>query len=233
MLDDSDEHRPYEDYAVRHVMGSLDESESGAFRSHLLDCAECRARVGELRSIASDLAEVERSERRERVSKQIETKERETDEPEPLPPVQDPPSRSIKVVSVLGIGLLVVLSVWNFVLRAQNADLGNAVAALDGAAETVNFGDPWSTAQVAPGHQGVARIDNSRLAVLVRGTDDDASYLITFRDADGDQLDRDRVVSRDGVVRWFVSDLPAGFEQVDLSLQRATGETVIFRAASG
>ncbi|MEE8602896.1 hypothetical protein [Euzebya tangerina] len=232
MLDDSDEHRPYEDYAVRHVMGSLDESESGAFRSHLLDCSECRARVGELRSIASDLAEVERTERLERAAARVEIKERESEEEVAPPDLEEPPSRSLRAATIAGILLIVVLSVWNFVLRAQNSDLSTAVSALNGAAETVNFGDAWTTEDTALGHEGVARVDDGRLAILVRGTDDDATYSITFFDADGFRLDRDRVRSTGGQVRWFVSNMPASFARAELSLQRGTGDTVIFRASA-
>ena len=58
------EHDRYERMAVGHVLGGLDEVDAAAFRAHLLECADCRKRVNELRGIASDLARTEREERR-------------------------------------------------------------------------------------------------------------------------------------------------------------------------
>ena len=62
------EHRRYEEMAVAHVLGGLTPAQGRTFRSHLLECADCRARVGELRAIAHELAGVERDEERERAA---------------------------------------------------------------------------------------------------------------------------------------------------------------------
>ena len=231
MLGDHEEHRPFEDYAVRHVMGGLDEAEQGTFRSHLLDCAECRARVGELRTIASDLAEVERSERRERAAQAVETKEREADVD---PAVEDrPPARGSRAAVVGGVLLIVLLSVWNFVLRGQNEGLIGRVGALEQSAEAVNFGHPWQVAQLAPGHEGVVRELDDHLAVMVRGTDDDARYRVSMYDADGDLLVTEGEGSADGVVRWYggpFDDALGQVDRVDVTLARTGGETIIARA---
>ena len=230
MLGNNDEHRSYEDFAVRHVMGSLDEAESSTFRSHLLDCPECRARVGELRSIASDLAEVERSERRERAAKLVETKERELDEDAESEDAGDVPRRSTRILVVAGVLLIVVLSIWNFVLRGQNTGLRTFAAALLESAETINFGDPWATEEVAPGVQGIARADDGRLAVMVRGTDDEATYQLRRHDIDGALLDSVTVHSVDGQIRWFDDRMRAGTHQVTVTLDRMNGDTIMFRA---
>lgn len=228
MLGDHEEHRPFEDYAVRHVMGGLDEAEQGTFRSHLLDCAECRARVGELRTIASDLAEVERAERRERAAQTVETKEREAD----VDPVVDerPPGRGSRAAVVGGVLLIVLLSVWNFVLRGQNEGLIGRVGALEQSAEAVNFGEPWEVAQLAPGHEGVVRGLEDHLAVMVRGTDDDARYRVSMYDAEGDLLATDGEDSVGGLVRWYGGPFEDRVERVDVTLARTGGETIIARA---
>lgn len=232
MLGDSDEHRPYEDFAVRHVMGSLDEAESGTFRSHLLDCADCRARVGELRTIASDLVEVERSERRERAARQVETKEREDEPDDDLDDYSYGPSRGVKLLAVAGILLIVFLSVWNFVLRSHNSSLETMATDLLGSAQTVNFGEAWTTDVLAPGHEGVARAEDGELAVLVRGTDDDAAYTIKMYDSRGGLLTTSTVASSDDVLRWFGGPLRAEVTSVEVAQNRGSGDTIIFRAVA-
>lgn len=117
---DADRHRYYEELAVTHVLGGLTQTESRVFRSHLLECSSCRARVGELRRIANDLADVERDERRVRAAKTIETKRRETaaDQEEDLD--ESPPNpRTSRLVLLLGLLVIVGLAGWNFFLRAN------------------------------------------------------------------------------------------------------------------
>lgn len=224
---DHDQHRPYEDLAVRHVMGSLDPGEAGTFRSHLLDCGDCRARVGELRAIASDLATVERDERRERAAQKVETRQREAEQEVPPPPS---PARTGRVVVVVGILLVIILSSWNFVLRGQNDALVAALEAEAGAAATINFGEPWDRTAQAAGVEGIARVEQGALAVMVRGTDDRATYEVTLYDAEGAALSTERVESRDQQVRYFTTAAPADAERVAVTLDRTTGETVVFRA---
>ncbi|MGI9018259.1 MAG: hypothetical protein ACR2HR_14345 [Euzebya sp.] len=230
MLGDSEEHRPYEDFAVRHVMGSLDEAESGTFRSHLLDCSDCRARVGELRSIASDLAEVERDERRERAARLVETKEREEEPDTEYDGYLKQPGRGLKILLGGGVFLIVLLSIWNFVLRGQNSSLEGRATALQESAEVINFGDPWTTARVAPGVEGVARIEDGHLAVMVRGTVDGAQYQISRYDAEGDLLDASAIHSVNEQIRWFSGPTRAEAARIDVSLTRGNNQTIIFRA---
>jgi hypothetical protein len=226
-----DQHRAYEDFAVRHVMGSLDEAESSTFRSHLLDCQDCRARVGELRSIASDLVEVERAERRERAAKLVETKEREADHDDDLDD-EDEPRSSGRLLVVVGITLIVVLSVWNFVLRGQNESLSDYAMALQDSAETINFGDAWAVEEEAPGVEGIARDEAGWLAVMVRNTDDDATYQLKRYDRDGALLGSATVDSVDGQIRWFSGPLRADTHRIAVTLDRANGDTIIFRASA-
>jgi hypothetical protein len=232
MLGDSDGHRAYEDYAVRHVMGGLDEAQSGAFRSHLLDCAECRARVGELRSIASDLAEVERSDRRDRAAQRVETQKIKTQARETPPTPAHPPGppRGLRILMITAMLFIVVLSVWNFVLRGQNEGLRVVGEALAASAETINFGDPWDVDVLAANHTGVARVLDERMAVMVRGTDDDAVYRIGMFDGDGEQLFDEPLVSADGQLRWYGGPLPESTDRVEVTLTRSGGDTIVLRA---
>lgn len=230
MTADHDQHRPYEELAVRHVMGALDEGEAAAFRSHLLDCQDCRNRVGELRSIASDLAVVERDERRERAAQRVETKRRTEahDDDVAVPPPAA--TRGSRTVLVVGAALIVLLSVWNFVLRGQNDGLRAAVVAEQRSAAIVNFGEPWRETARAAGVEGVARSEQGALAVMVRNTDDDAPYEIRLYDERGAVLLTDRVVSHNQQVRWFRSQVPPGVATAEVGLTRTTGRTIVFRA---
>jgi hypothetical protein len=117
----SDRHRYFEELAVSHVLGGLSESDGRVFRSHLLDCPHCRARVGELRRIANDLADVERDERRVRAAKAIDTKRRE-DEEEVDADEAPTSTRGSRVALFVGFLLLIGLLSWNFLLRGENAE---------------------------------------------------------------------------------------------------------------
>lgn len=116
---DADRHRYYEELAVTHVLGGLSETESRVFRSHLLECASCRARVGELRRLANDLADVERDERRVRAAKAIETKRREADDDEDDLDEAPQTPRTSRLVLLLGLLAIIGLASWNFFLRAN------------------------------------------------------------------------------------------------------------------
>lgn len=105
--------------AVAHVVGGLSLDEGRMFRSHLLECTACRARVGELRAIAHDLADVERDERRERAVRRTETKEREGEAAEPVPATGSRFRWRTTIIAVVALGALMALSSWNFVLRTQ------------------------------------------------------------------------------------------------------------------
>ncbi len=115
------EHDRFEELAVGHVLGGLATSEAAEFRSHLTGCRDCRARVSELRDIASDLAAAEREELAQTRLK-IDVARREL-----APAVPDPAwSVSLRAVTLtLGVAVLLVvgLAFWNFHLRDQNAQL--------------------------------------------------------------------------------------------------------------
>jgi anti-sigma factor RsiW len=59
-----DQHSRFEQLALSHVLGGLGRGDADDFRSHLRACADCRARVAELRGISSSLDAAAREERR-------------------------------------------------------------------------------------------------------------------------------------------------------------------------
>lgn len=230
---DRDDHRDYEDLAVKHVMGGLGSVEASTFRSHLMDCEECRARVGELRTIANDLAAVERDERRERAASQVETKRRA----ETTPVVEDeldvPQPSRLRPFAIAGVVLIVLLSSWNFTLRGQVDGLRGALDAERTSMEVMNFGAPWETAIEGVGITGAARSSEDRLALMLDGTDDDVVYRVAIFDADGDLQRAETVISVDGRLRFLAARVSDGAQRVDVTEPRSDdASTIVFRASA-
>lgn len=228
------DHGMYSEYAVRHVMGDLDERASQVFRAHLLECSECRARVGELRTIASELAEVERAERRERVAHALETKEREDDDDGEE---EEPAGRpwTGRLAALLALGLIALLAVWNFTLRSTNDQLRSALTAEQRASSIINFGERWETLETAAGVNGAARSRGRDVAIMIEGTDDERTYVVIFYDADGAELRTSTEPSVDGRVR-LLTQFPAGTTRVDVLAPATSADstgrsgTLLFRA---
>jgi len=59
-----DRHSRFEQLALSHVLGGMGRGDADDFRTHLRTCADCRARVAELRGISSSLDAAAREERR-------------------------------------------------------------------------------------------------------------------------------------------------------------------------
>jgi hypothetical protein len=195
------EHRYFDELAVAHVVGGLDESEGRVFRAHLLDCDECRARVYELRTIAQDLTEAERDERRVRAAKAIETKRREADEDdfegeEPLAP-----ARSARAVVLVGLLLMMLLAAWNFTLRGANVRLESTIDSVLEAASIVEYGTPWAIAGRQTGIRGTVKEEGQRVVVLIDEANADTVYGVYVLNQDGNVLRSDRVPSVNERVR--------------------------------
>ena len=122
MPNDHDER--WDQLALGHVLGGLPDVDASEFRGHLAGCAQCRARVAELRSMASDLAAAEREERAtQRLRTQIESR-REVEPPSAGEEQGPGPWRRRGVVAGALVLLFVMgLSVWNAHLRSENASL--------------------------------------------------------------------------------------------------------------
>lgn len=121
MAQDHGHHERFEELAVGHVLGGLDAGAAAAFRSHLAGCRDCRARVSELRDIASELAAAERDEL-SRARVKTEVARRPPDDPAGQPPWAVS-VRPVTVVLAVASLLLLVVAFWNFHLRDQNAQL--------------------------------------------------------------------------------------------------------------
>jgi anti-sigma factor RsiW len=228
-------HSEYEDMAVAHVLGGLDEDQGRVFRAHLLECPHCRARVGELRAIASDLAGVERNarreEHREEAEGRLDTKERAERERDEVPTLDAPAQPALWPRVALGALLVVViaLSAYVFMLRGQVAQLeqelvdrGTASAVLEHGSEVpLSYLDTEVSATVA--------MDGRDVAVIVDDLDDDATHQLVLVDDDGDR----RAVpaaSTDGRLFMLVRREPG---DVRLRVERGEGELVVEAELTG
>lgn len=172
-------HREYEDMAVAHVLGGLDQQRGRVFRAHLLDCADCRARVGELRAIAHDLAGVEQAERRVRGAQTVEMKSREQGPDaageQPADPPRSRPWLS-RIVVLGGVTLFVVLAAYTFTLREQVTTLNQALDERLAASAALEHGQPLRVAYAAPGMTATTKVHDGRLVVLLEGVDEQRAY---------------------------------------------------------
>lgn len=185
-----DRHRYFEELAVSHVLGGLSESDGRVFRSHLLDCSQCRARVGELRRIANDLADVERDERRVKAAKAIETKRRETDEDEGDFDETGPDPRRSRVVALVGLVVVVALAGWNFYLRAENNGFRSNVEGLEFTRDLLVDGT-YGRHRSPTGEftQAEVRFDEDRALIVLDGVDDVGQFVIYQTNAAGEVVD--------------------------------------------
>jgi hypothetical protein len=179
--DGSEQHRPYEDMAVAHVLGGLDTDQGRVFRSHLLECSDCRARVGELRAIASDLAGVERDERRQRSVQSVETKQRDEDAPERPAPPPAVPAVPRWLVLVLAVAV-VALGSYAFMLRTSNARLEVLLEREIDLRTVFELGEPMEVEFRSAGVDASARVHGNRIALLLDGLDDDTVYTLYLID---------------------------------------------------
>lgn len=111
-------HARFERSALAHVLGGLARPDSDEFRSHLRTCADCRARVAELRGISSTLDAAAREERR-RTATAVEVPP--TEAPSRRPRTEEdrgPGSRRLALGALL-LAVAVGLGFWNLHLRTQ------------------------------------------------------------------------------------------------------------------
>lgn len=203
------DHRQFEDMAVAHVLGGLDETAGRLFRSHLVDCPACRARVGELRSIAHELAGVEQAERRVRAAKTVEMKSREQEaDGRPAPPVISRRALWARRLTVFGGALLVlVLAGYVFSLRSHVANLEVALDQRADASAALEFGEPLRIDYAAPGASASAKLHEGHLVVLVEGVADDGvhgMYLLHGEGADARTLRRQPLRAESGRLLFLV-----------------------------
>lgn len=223
---ESEHHRRFDGLAVQHVLGGLDDTDGRLFRAHLLECGHCRARVGELRAIAHDLADVERDEERAQATQQLETKQHD-DHPPRLPSDQRGRGRSVsnRVVVVALLVVVSILSIWVFFLRADVAELeGQLEVAID-ANRTLEAGRAWEVETLGDADAEV-REDGGALVVVVNGLSD-GNYWLDVADDEGEVLASQEARPTDGRLFVLLQDVEPSASSVTLRVDEAGTPPVV------
>jgi hypothetical protein len=203
---ESDEHREFEDMAVAHVVGGLSADQGRMFRTHLLECPSCRARVGELRAIAHDLADVERDERRLRTAKRTETKAPEDEGEVPASPVPRLSGR-VTLVMAAGLTILMALSAWNFVLRGRLQQTEQRVNHLRASVGVLQDGEAWDVIQrSALGVDGQVRTVDQDMVIKVDGLVETEYGIYVM--SGGDIIHRTLVEATNSMLYEFIPNSP-------------------------
>ena len=214
-MEHADGHRYFEGLAVAHVLGGLDDSEGRVFRAHLLECSNCRARVGELRAIAHDLADVERDERRVRAAQAIDTKRREAEDDiaDPVEPMPSP--RSSRITVIVGLVLIMGLSLWNFTLRSGLTISEGQVRELREARVVADNGEKWLPVTSSSGVEGSVTVQDGRILLTISNLDDDQKYGV-YAQRGTDTVANFSFAPEDGqLYRLFI--LPTGADRIVVS----------------
>jgi hypothetical protein len=224
---ESDEHREFEDMAVAHVVGGLTVDQGRMFRSHLLECTACRARVGELRAIAHDLADVERDERRIRTAKRTETKAHE-DEPDASTSTTPRLSGRATLLVAASLALLIALSVWNYALRGRLQQTEQELSRLRESVQVLQDGQEWETVQTyesstVDGVDGQVRTLDNTMVIMVDGLIE-RPYVIYLLRSNDQTSHHIKVEATNSMVYQYIGNHDVAVESADRVLLIRTDE---------
>ena len=170
----TEEHGHFERLVVGHVLGDLPGADASRFRSHLLGCRGCRARVAELRGIAADLADAERDELA-RAQVRTETPRRVDQRAEPFPTGgQRITVRHVTVATVVVVLLAAAMAFWNLHLREVSATYLAVAQDRGSTLESFANGLPLEL-ELAPGISGLAVADGEQVALSLAGVNPPAA----------------------------------------------------------
>lgn len=181
-------HEHWDELALGHVLGGLPQGEASAFRGHLVDCRQCRARVAELRSMASDLVAVEREERvAQRTETETQTEARREIDADAEPHRSERRRWTILAAIVVGALVLGGLSFWNAHLRAQNDQLVALAEVQERTIDVLGAGTVVP-AQTSGGVTGVVAVDGDRVAYALSGlpVPEAGERLVVWLEVDGE-----------------------------------------------
>ena len=190
-MNDRAHHEHWDELALGHVLGGLQEGEASAFRGHLVDCRQCRARVAELRSMASDLVAVEREERVARRVTETQIEARREVEGKTGSDLSDRRRWALLGAIVLGALLLGGLSFWNAHLRAQNEQLVGLAEVQERTMDVLGAGTVVPV-QTSGAVTGVVAVDSDRVAYSLAGlpVPEGGERLVVWLEVDGELQSR-------------------------------------------
>lgn len=187
-MNDRAHHEHWDQLALGHVLGGLPDGEASAFRGHLVDCRQCRARVAELRSMASDLMAVEREERvAQRTETQTEARREVDGDTEHVPGRSDRPRWTVLAAIVVAALVLGGLSFWNAHLRTQNVQLVGLAERQERTMDVLGAGTVVPV-QTSGAVTGVVAVDGDRVAYVLSGlpVPEGGERLVVWLEVDGE-----------------------------------------------
>lgn len=235
---DYEDHATFEGMAVEHVLGSLSEDDARVFRAHLLQCPQCRARVGELRTIAHELAGVEQAAAREaaRVEAPVAAPGAVEAATETAPQRGEPPRAKradpwrhqawLVIGLAVAVGAVIALAAWGLALRAQVTDLARDVRIEERAAQVSALGDPWEVQYAADGVDVAVAEDGEVLVVIANGLPDATERLRLLDDGSAPTHDIGVTPDEGSLVR-VVASVTCDVEALEL----LAGETAVVEAS--
>lgn len=230
---DGDGHERFEELAVGHVLGGLATGDAALFRSHLLECRDCRMRVAELRDIAADLAQAEREERRRAATKTEVARRQQSDASDPRPRWWRP-SVLVPAILLLGVAPLLGVLVWNYHLRQNNLELLEATGQREQVVEALASGELVSTELSGDVRGLVAVTDDGGVAINLVGIPERAGeQVFVWLVGEDGPVWREPVVPSAGRLALFMQRRGAPWMVVSLETQPAgdrPGGRVLARA---
>lgn len=215
----------WDEMALGHVLGGLADADASAFRGHLAGCGQCRARVAELRSMASDLAAAERE---ERATQRLRTQTESRREPEATHDEQQPHRlrRRAVIAAAAVLAVVLVLSLWNAHLRSENAELRDVANSHARTLTSLGAGTVVP-AQTSGAVTGVVSVDGDRVAYSLAGLPIPAEgeRLVVWIEAD-DTFESVSAYTR-GQIEREDGRLAATISRPDASRLVVTLETVV------
>lgn len=207
-------HDRYEELAVGHVLGGLPDADATEFRTHLLDCRDCRLRVAELHGIAADLVAVERD---ERAVARVRTDARRQAAESAAPPTatDDGATGRRRTATVLGLVVLALtggfVGFWNLHLRTQVTVLEQTAAQHERTIDQLASGVRVAT-RMTGSARGQVVVDGERVTFAIRDlpppADNERLVVWLLGTSDGD-VPALVLARRDGLVFGTVADRDA------------------------
>lgn len=155
-------HLRWDELAVGHVLGDLDDVDRALFRDHLSGCADCRSRVRDLRSVAEELAHAARDEPIKGVGPHADPDEG------PRRLVERVEGRRGTVITVvaLAFGLIAVLLVAG--IAGRDSELVATARVREATLEALGSGTP-AAVTLADGVKGIVVASNDQVAWSLTG----------------------------------------------------------------
>lgn len=177
-------HLRWDEMAVGHVLGGLDDVDRALFREHLTTCADCRSRVSELRAMASSIEAAASTSEHPPAAVSLQ----DVDEAAVPRRARVWRERRSAVVTLAAIAISLAAIMWLLAAVGRDSQLVSTARVREATLEALGRGTP-AVATFAEGVRGVVVASNSDIAWTLTGlpdlADDERIAVWFTRVADG------------------------------------------------